>query len=59
MKPIIVLWSELGQRFYATRAYKQKGEILEITGEKFDVTDQIAAAIEKHEITFKKKQKVL
>jgi hypothetical protein len=52
-KPIIVLWSDLGQRFYATQQYKQKDGLVEITGEKFDVTNQIAQAIVENEITFK------
>jgi hypothetical protein len=51
-KPIKVFWSELGGRFYASAHYKQEGNHVIITGEKFDVTNDIAAAIEKHEITF-------
>ena len=53
-KPIKVFWSPLGQRFYASRAYKQfpsrMGDnkvLFQITGEKFDVTDDIADAIVK------------
>ena len=53
-KPIKVFWSELGGRFYASAHYKElkPGQVV-ITGEKFDVTNDIAAAIERHEITFK------
>ena len=54
MKPIRVFWSLLGQRFYASRAYKQEGDHVRILGEKFDVTDDIAAAMEKYGITFRK-----
>lgn len=64
MKPIRIFWSELGQRFYATRAYKEvnptknskrRSHIL-VTGQKFDVTDDIASAIIKHGITFTKEK---
>lgn len=52
-KPIRVFWSHLGQRFYASRAYKQiRPGVVEITGEKFDVTDDIAQQIIKHDIAF-------
>jgi hypothetical protein len=53
-KPIIVVYSELGGRFYATDRYKQEGNHLVITGEKFDVTNQIGEAITKYDIEFKK-----
>ena len=53
-KPIRIFWSILGQRFYASRAYKIEGERVLITGDKFDVTDDIAEAIIAHEITFTK-----
>ena len=53
-KPIRVFWNDLSQRFYAAQAYKQlKPGVVVITGKKFDVTDQIAAAIIAHQITFK------
>lgn len=57
MKPIKVFWSPLSRRFYASRAYKQErpGVVL-ITGEKFDVTNDIAELILKHEITFKPRE---
>jgi hypothetical protein len=52
-KPIRVFWSPLGRRFYASRAYKQVGPgVVKITGEKFDVTDDIAAQIVKHDLVF-------
>lgn len=52
-KPIKVFWSEIRQRFYASAYYKQEGNHVTITGEKFDVTDDIAAAIVKHDIEFR------
>ena len=51
-KPIKVFWSELGQRFYASQHYRIEETRAIITGDKFDVTDEIAAAILKHEIEF-------
>jgi hypothetical protein len=52
-KPIRVFWSPLSQRFYATRAYKEDPRgFVTVTGEQFDVTDDIARLIIKHEITF-------
>lgn len=57
MKPIRVFWSGLSQRFYATRAYKEiKPGIIEVTGDKFDVTDDIARLIIAHDIKFDKKE---
>ena len=58
MKPIRVFYSELTGQFYATRAYKvdKKGHI-EITGEKFNVTQDIAHAIVTHGVEFRKKAK--
>ena len=56
-KPIRVFWSEMSQRFYASIAYQKRndGSYL-ITGQKFDVTDDIGHAITEHEITFTKKE---
>lgn len=55
-KPIRVFYSELSRRFYATRAYRidDKGFVI-VTGETFDVTNDIAALIERHAITFEKR----
>ena len=56
-KPIHIFWSPLSQRFYASRAYKEiKPGIWEITGQKFDVTDDIASLILKHDIVFTKER---
>jgi hypothetical protein len=52
-KPIKVFYSELSGRFYATQHYKQTcPAVVTITGEKFDVTDDIGAAITKHDLEF-------
>jgi hypothetical protein len=50
---IRVFWSPLSQRFYATRAWKEvKPGVIEVTGEKFDVTNDIAEMTIRHNITF-------
>ena len=60
-KPIKVFFSELGNRFYASAAYKETPHpsdpnkvIFQITGKKYDVTNDIAAAIKSNDITFEK-----
>lgn len=60
-KPIRVFWSPLSKRFYASRAYKEdKGKgFVTITGEQFDVTDDIAGLVLKHDIVFTKGRKML
>lgn len=58
-KPIRVFYSVLTQRFYATRAYREiKPGVVEVTGEKFDVTNDIAAIIEREGVTFSAAQPV-
>jgi hypothetical protein len=53
LKPIHVFWSPLSRRFYASRAYKEiKPGVVEITGEKFDVTNDIAEQIINNDLTF-------
>lgn len=55
-KPIRVFYSELSQRFYASRSYRDEGGgNVTITGEKFDVTNDIAGLIAQHDITFQPK----
>ena len=55
-KPIRVFYSVLSERFYATRAWKEiKPGIIEVTGDKFDVTDDIAAMVIKHGVEFSPK----
>jgi len=52
-KPIRIFFSELSRRFYATRSYREDARgIVTITGEKFDVTNEIAGLIEQHDVTF-------
>jgi hypothetical protein len=60
-RPIRVFYSVLSQRFYASRMWKevelQNGKrFVEITGEKFDVTNDIAGLIVQHGITFAKRK---
>ena len=52
-KPIRVFYSDLTGKFYATRAYKElPGGVIRITGEKFDVTQDIAGIIVHRGVTF-------
>lgn len=56
-KPIKVFYSEMSGRFYASRAYKEVRAssdriIFVITGEKFDVTDDIGYAVTHFDIEF-------
>lgn len=56
-KPIRILYSVMSRRFYATQAWKTikmdgHTEVIEVTGEKYDVTDQIARLIDQHGVTF-------
>lgn len=54
-KPIRVFYSPLTGRFYASHAYRgTKGGVTIITGDKFDVTDDIAAAVLKYDLVFTK-----
>ncbi len=56
-KPIKVFYSTLSNRFYASKAYRvETNGYVTITGDKFDVTDDIAGLIEKHGITFAPKE---
>ena len=53
-KPIKVFWSPLSRRFYASQHYKQDADgEAPITGEKFDVTNDIGTLIQQYEIEFK------
>lgn len=53
-KPIHIFWSDLSHRFYVSRHYKEisPGNVL-ITGEMFDVTDELSALVAKYQIKFK------
>ena len=53
MKPIRIFYSDLSHKFYASSAWKEvKPGIIEITGKKFDVTQDIASIIVEREVTF-------
>ena len=55
-KPIRIFFSVLSRRFYATRSYQEiKPGLMVCTGEKFDVTNEIAGLIEEHGLEFKVK----
>jgi hypothetical protein len=60
-KPIRVFFSELSHRFYATRAWQERTRngkrYVVVTGEKFDVTNDIADLIATHGISFREKKK--
>ena len=55
-KPIRVFYSTLSDQFYATDRYKSEirdgKELVTITGEKHNVTQDIARAITEHQIEF-------
>ena len=52
-KPIRVFFSVLTLRFYATRHYREIGHgVVECTGERFDVTNDIAGIIEDQQLSF-------
>lgn len=58
-KPIRVFYSTLSQRFYATRAWREVPDrpgVIEVTGEQFDVTDDIAGIIKQHDIVFTERE---
>ena len=52
MRPIRVGWSELSQKFYAFQSYNIKDGVMVVTGKKYDVTQDIAAAIHEHGVSF-------
>jgi hypothetical protein len=53
-KPIRVFWSPLSRRFFATRAWREVAPgLVECTGERFDVTNDIAGIIERERIEFR------
>lgn len=52
IKPIKVFYSPLSCRFYASQHYQFDAHSVLITGKKYDVTDDIAAAIFEHNIEF-------
>jgi hypothetical protein len=53
VKPIRIFWSPLSHRFYASRAWKEiKPGVIEITGQKFDVTEDIKNLVLANDIRF-------
>lgn len=56
-KPIRVFFSPLSRRFYASSHYKEERPgLVTITGEKFDVTNQIGELIEQYDVVFKRRE---
>jgi hypothetical protein len=52
-KPIHIFYSPLTGRLYASRHYKVEGPgLITITGEKIDVTNEIAGLIAAHNLAF-------
>lgn len=55
-KPIRVFYSPLSGRFYAANRYRVEErdgrEFVTITGEKYDVTSDIGAAVVEHDLEF-------
>jgi hypothetical protein len=55
-KPIRVFYSPLSERFYAAKRYRiDENGIVVVTGERYDVTQDIAHAIVSYDIEFIKK----
>ena len=58
MKPIRVFYSELDGQFYASAQYRTRvspdgtSELVTITGQKFNVTQDIARLVVEHQIEF-------
>lgn len=51
-KPIRVFYSAFSGRLYATRHYKIENGFVTVTGEKFDVTSDVGAAVVENGLTF-------
>jgi len=60
-KPIRLFWSPLTRRIYATRSWKEdRSGYVVVTGEKFDVTDDVGRIVTTENLEFtpvKKKAK--
>ncbi len=53
-QPIRVFFSPLTHRFYATRGYRLLGDgRVQVTGNKEDVTEDIAALVVQNQLTFR------
>ena len=54
-KPIRVFWSPLSEKFYASQHYRiDQNGIVTITGEKYDVTQDIAQVIVEEDVAFRR-----
>ena len=51
-KPIRVFYSPLSGRFYASDRYREEDGMVVITGKKYDVTNDIGAAVTEHDLEF-------
>lgn len=52
-KPIRLFWSPLTRRIYATRSWKEDGPgYVIVTGEKFDVTDDVGRIVTTEKLKF-------
>lgn len=52
-KPIRVFFSPFSRRFYASRAWKElKPGVVLVTGEQFDVTEDITSIVTRHNVNF-------
>lgn len=57
-KPIRVFYSDLSGRFFATKHWKEKPNpdgktaLIEITGKKYDVTQDVASAVVRYDLEF-------
>ena len=58
MKPTLILKSPLSGRYFATRAYKQEGQYITVTGKKEDVTEQVQEFIDAENDQLKAKLKI-
>lgn len=53
-KPIRVFYSPLSGRFYASQHYREEANgIVVVTGAKYDVTNDIGAAVVEHDLEFR------
>lgn len=57
-KPIRVFYSDISGRFFATKHWKEtpnpdgKTTSIKITGKKYDVTQDVASAVVRHDLEF-------
>ncbi len=57
-RPIRVFYSEISGRFYASQHYRQTSPTdVTITGVKYDVTNDIGAAVTKYGLEFTKRKR--